>query len=504
MSRSRLILAGVAALLTLGSLAASGGYAWYLHSDAYRLECGARLAEALNLPAEIGRVIPLSRKARAFENVQVWLPDHRAVAHRVKSAVITATPSVADPNAYEIFLSGGHTDVSAQTWLSGDYRRVMESGLAGGFVSNGPERVQFDDMNIQLERDQFHLALQNAAGQIRFLENQRGLAEMLCRRFNGMLCAEPAFLTVEFQPYDHRVRILQLDLTLPRLPLRAAGIGDWLGLPDLAGDFSGHTKYGETETGRWFEISGNCHNLDLAELTARLGEPRWKGQLPNVELLEFSATDDQLKRLRFRGQVQALTPGALGAALAWPEIPGELDLNIAEADISPTGINKLAISGAARKIGLEALTGILGSGKAGGVLRFELQDLTIVDNHLHALDARLVVDESDGTPRWIEGALLQKVAEQALQIQLPSVLPERIEVAHLGLRIEIRDEQLTVFGSHGNRENTILTVKLMGQELPLIFEPKQSYDLTPWLDSVRTATAAQIMQQAARWPAAKR
>ena len=149
---------------------------------------------------------------------------------------------------------------------------------------------------------------------------------------------------------------------------------------------------------------------------------------------------------------------------------------------------------------LVAISNMLGLGRASGRLRVKIDDLTIENNHLKSLDASIAVDETDATPRWIEGGLLKSLVDRVFQIQLPPMLPERIEYAHLGVRLEVRDEMLTVFGTHGLRENTILTVRLLGQELPLVFEPKKSFDLKPWLDDLRSAAAENIRTRAARFP----
>ena len=80
MQRGRYLVLTAASLVLAGSLATTGGYAWYLRSSGYRQACAAYLSERLELPSDIGRVIPRSRCSREFDDVVVWLPDRRGRA----------------------------------------------------------------------------------------------------------------------------------------------------------------------------------------------------------------------------------------------------------------------------------------------------------------------------------------------------------------------------------------------------------------------------------------
>ena len=62
------------------------------------------------------------------------------------------------------------------------------------------------------------------------------------------------------------------------------------------------------------------------------------------------------------------------------------------------------------------------------------------------------------------------------------------------VKLEVRDEVLYIFGTHGPRETTILTARLFDRDLPLVFEPRRSFDLRPWLDDLRARAAAQLEQ----------
>jgi hypothetical protein len=60
--------------------------------------------------------------------------------------------------------------------------------------------------------------------------------------------------------------------------------------------------------------------------------------------------------------------------------------------------------------------------------------------------------------------------------------------------VEIRNETLRIFGTHGEGEKVILTVRLFGQDLELVKEPAQAFDLRPALDDARRRLAELLRQ----------
>ena len=92
-----------------------------------------------------------------------------------------------------------------------------------------------------------------------------------------------------------------------------------------------------------------------------------------------------------------------------------------------------------------------------GQAHLSIKDLTINDNHLSSLDAEIVVDPTDDTPYWVERRLLSELLREVTGITLPDFLPDRLEYTRFGVRLEVRDEVLYVFGTHGGGGKTILT-----------------------------------------------
>lgn len=504
MTRGRWIALVFLALVTLGSLSATIGVAWYLRSAGYRAACARVLSDALGLPSEIGRVVPLSRSAREFQDIVVWLPDKRGIAHTCERAIIQYTPTQKDPLDYEIELISGTSEVSTRTWLRSDYRDVIESGLRPGFTEFGPRRVKFSKMHLVFERDAFRADLQDAAGTIEFDDPLHGRARAICGSLNGHSAGEPVLLTAAFSPTADGIRADQLELTVPALPLSIVGLNQLAGLTVTRGTFDGKLAYSEPDGQKHVLISGHCTDLDLAELTGGRFGLAWRGRCPEIEMQELRVENRIPRILRFRGRLEDVQLGDILGTFGLADTIGKVALTVADAQITPAGIDRFVVNGECVDLDLAALSKSLGLGVMTGVLRVKIADLTIVDSRLKSADITFSVTDAGESPNWIEGRVLREIARRMLKFELPPILPERVEYSKLGFKLEVQDEDLQVFGGHGEKEATILTVRLLGRDLPLIQEPKRSFDLTPIFDSLRFRMNLAIqaaLQRAATQPA---
>lgn len=497
--RTRWICAATLTLVLMGATAYTGGAALYLRSASYRSACAATLSEHLGLPADIGGVTPRSRTTRSFQDVEVWLPQRRDRALHCDEATVILRPTPADPDGYEIEIVGGAAEISTRTWMRSDYRSVIESGLRPGFAPDGPRRVRFSNMDLRFERDQFRATLSRASGAVSFEEPGRGVLRVLCRALNGYEPVDPAVLSASFSPRAAGMRVDALELSVPAIPLRAVGLQQLANLDARSGTFSGKLRYAESDAGRQVGIAGRCTGLQLAELTGGLLPRAIRGACPEIELQELTALNRVPQRLRFRGILRQVELGDLLGLLGWSAIGGRADFDVGAAEISQQGIRRFVASGACEDISVAGVTDALGMGVMTGRLRMRIGDLAIEDNRIRTLDAELEVAPSDDAPDYVEGRLVRELVSRALHVELPPLLPERIEYSRLGVRIEVRDEVLTVFGSHGERNQVILTVRLYGAELPLIREPKSSFDLRPTLDALRASAAAALETRWREW-----
>ncbi len=485
-------------LLAIGlaaTLLATGGYALYLRSDAYRESCAAVLSDRLGLPSEIGRVVPRSRAARDFEDIRVWLPERRGMAAVCERATLAYRPRTQDPDAYDIDLVGGRVELSTRTWLRGDYRSVLESGLKPGFAPDGPHRVTFRNMHVALDADGLQAALRDASGQVDFVGQDEGHAALVCYTLNDHQSTRPVTLKIDFSPRASGVQLDHVEMVVPELPLAALDLSRLAGLTLQSGAFSGRMSYEEHAGETVLTASGRLGNLDLAELTAGFLPTPWRGRAPELQLDELIVRRGRAESIRFHGQLQDVAIGDVLAPWGLQDAGGALRINVRTAELSPGGIDQLILSAQCDALALESLSRAVGWGQVTGTARLVVSDLTIAGNHLASLNAEIRVPPpaEDGQPAGtIASSVLAEAVRRAFQFQLPPLLPSQIEYSNLGVRLEARDELLNVFGTHGPGGKIILTIRIGGQNVPVVPEPAQPFDLRPQLDILRAQLAAQL------------
>jgi hypothetical protein len=479
-------------VVTLGSLAIAGGYAWHLRSAGYRNSCARALSQALGLPAEIGRIVPRSWRTREFQQVHIWLPRRRDEAAFCERALLTRTPLAGQPRAYELDLRGGRCEISSRTWLREDYRFMLESGLRPGFGPQGPRRVRLSDMDLVFERERFRAALEDASGLLSFDDPHLGRATLSCGRFNGHAAPTPVTLHAEFTPQATGVRLDLVRLQVPELPIAIVGLDTLAGLDLKSGTFSGQVVYQETDVDHELTVSGKTALVELAECTGSFLTRPWHGRVPELELQELTLVNDRPERLRFRGVVTNLAAADVLAPWGLGEIGGTATLRIEAADFTPAGIEHLVASGRCTDIDLAKVSRTLGWGQITGQARLVIDDLTIDENRLTSLDAEIRVDPRPTEANSIDRDLVSEVLRRTIGVPLPSFLPDRFEYTQLGVRLEVRDEVLYVLGTHGPRQKAILSVRIGGEEIPALFAPENPIELRAPLDSLRGSLHAAI------------
>ncbi len=518
MLRPKALALAALAILTFGSLLTLLGFAGYWRSPWYRARCATKLTAKLGLPSEIGAVVPRSRHSREFRDVRIWLPQHRDEAAFCESATVIRTPTPSDPEAYELVLRGGRSEISTRTWLREDYRFVLESGLRPGFDPNGPRRVTFRDMDLTFQRDQFHAALHDATGTVSFDDASAGQVSIACHDFNGHISPQPVLLEGRFSPQTRGIRLDRVDIVVPELPVALVGLSSLAGLDLHSGAFSGRVSYREiprtapatwatstaftpdtvpsdTRDQRILSVSGRLTRLFLDECTAAFVRQPWRGNVPELELEELQLVDNHLHNIRFRGLFTGVILGDLLAAWGLDVTGGDLLLRVHTAELSPAGIDRFVASGRCENLSLEQFTAGLGFGRLAGTARLDIDDFTIVANRLVSCDATLQVMPGGPDTNYIERALLSTVLSRTLGMELPNFLPERFVYTQLGVRLEVRDEVLHVFGTHGPHGKTMLTVNLADNEVPVLNEPEQPFNLAPLFDAWRPRLLAELRER---------
>lgn len=476
------------------TIAASAGYAWYLRSALHRKSCAEELSIRLGLPSEIGAILPLSMRAREFRDIRVFLPDRRDLAMHASRARVVSRPIPADPAAYDIEITDGHCEISPRTWLTSDYRMMFDAGARSGFLEGGPQRVTLRDMDLSYARDGFQIRLLGVNGAIDF-DEKFGHGHAFCHRLNDYFSNEPISLTATFSPLGNSILLDHLELTIPRLPIDALRIGALWGANVRHGAFHGRLTYREVSGSRTMSVSGTCFDVDLAELTSGLLATPLRGRCGELEIVELRVVDQRPVLLRFRGVLSEMQLSDLLAPLGLTDVGGVVTLRVREATLSPEGIERLIASGECRDVFLSGVSRGLGWGRMAGRAQLAIDDLTIEQNRVRSFEAAAIVDRPEEEGLWIEGELLRSVVQNSMGITLPPVLPERIEYVQFGARFDMRDEVLTILGTHGPREKTILTARLFGRDVALIPEPAQPFDLRAWFDSLRIQALEHLVRE---------
>lgn len=494
MASRRFLIVSLLAVAFLGSLAFTGGYAWYLRSDRYRQLCVDTLESELGLPCDIGAVAPQSWTSRGFRDVLIWLPDRRGPALRCDWALIRQTPLATAPDAYEVEIADGACEISPKTWLAEDVRTLLISGLSPGFSPEGPERVRFRGLDISFERDGFRSELRDAAGQVDFSDHSRAVIEAACRNFNDVATDGPVLLTATCVPIDSEIRVAHLAFETPDLPLTAARLDDLVGAQLSRGVFRGKLVYEEQEPPASASpgakpptlhiVQGRLADIDLAEVTTPLLDQPIHGYCAEIEMQELRVEGRTPTHLKFSGVLREVPLSDVLVVAGRPDVNATLTLDVASADFTPDGVREFIATGLADEIALRDVSRLVGYGEVSADARLVINDLTIRDNRL--VSAKVLIETLDtDTPRWISGDLIRSITERALGVSMPPLLPDRVPFSKFGVRLEVKNERLYVYGTHGPREQTILTGEIFGRPVPLISEPADSYDLSPQLEQLR-------------------
>ncbi len=472
------------------------GYACYLRSDGYRQHCATVLSERLGMFSTIARVDPLSWSSRGFSGIEVWLPERRATAATVGDAELAYRRDTQRPDDYQLTLLNGRCEISSRTWLREDVRFVVESGLGSGFRPGGPSRVFFQNFDVRLEREPFVALLRQMEGTIHFKSETLATLQAACKELNGVHVDEPIHLSAEVSPRGARLQIDELKLRVPELPLRVIG-GEVLGgAAPRSGSFSGNLTYSESADARCVTLSGSCNAVELAEFTGGFLPRPFRGRCDAIRLEELTLQDGWPSRLRFAGGVESVFAADIAALLGLAPESGALKLDVRAAELSPDGVERFVASGLLADVDLGEWSRALGQGELRGRAKVELRELTVIDNRLVSLKARLDV-QPDSTGGWISRRLLTSVAKSTLGISLPPILPERVEYSQMGAELSVEEETLYVLGTHGDRQRVLVTLRLPGgYELPAVKQPPGGIVLTPWLDQAR-ARAREAIEKGA-------
>ncbi len=487
--RRRLLLAGVV-LVVAGSLGATAGYGLHLGSKRYIRRTQAQLSAFFELPCDIGGVAPLTFSSRLFSDVAVWLPDRRAPVFRCAEAVWHEGRDRGQTTC-RLELSHGTFAIASDAWGREDYVRVLRSGLGHDFDAIRLDEVRLHDFAIEFRRDALRLLCGRADGVITFGDNGDSLARLSAAEFNGVLMAEPVQIAARFDP-GGGVVLHEVVLTVPEIPLVHLGLDGLLRSRLTRGRFSGRVEYFQSDvpTAR---VAGRLSDLSLDEITRGMRIGPLRGVL-DIAVDDIRIADRLVTHLVARGQVSDLRIEDVGRLIGEPRLRGRGDLNLRAIDASLGHLNRLAFDGILTEVPIEPLCALLGTGTMTGELAVRINALRVVQDAIEWADIEIDAMPPRGEIGTIDRELLltgvRGVLGEEWVARLPvQVLPDRIEYARCGLRLNVRDNRLRILGTHGPARDHILTLRVLGQELPVVRSLRREIDLTPTLRNWRDEIA---------------
>lgn len=490
-------------LLVGGSIAATAGYGLRLRSSAHRLQTQQRLSAFLNLPCDIGEIRPLTFSSRAFDRVEVHLADRRARVFQCAQAVWHERgPAAQRVNDLDLF--DGTLAVSADRWQREDYAQVLRSGLEHDFEAIRLGEVRLHDFRLEYRQGLLRLTCARAEGVVTFAGDAAGTARLAAPVINGYTTVEPALISATFSPRAVRTAgVRELVLAVPTVPLRVLGIDALLPAPTTRGRFAGRIEYRAGAEAPQLSLAGRLEDASLAELTGGLASGPIRGTL-DVAIDEARVVDRTVTRLIGRGEIHALKLRDLSALFNQP-LDGTADLNVGMADVALGHVNRLIVDGVAEEVSLEPLSALFGQSRITGSLRIQINALRIRNDRIEWADVEVQALPPAGQKEGTIGRkLLLNGLEKGLAFQWPEsvspeVLPERIAYTRLEMRLLVRDNRLRVLGTHGLRNNTILTIRILGTEVGVVRTLSHEIDLTPHILRLRESLARRDPHELEQW-----
>lgn len=491
-------------LLVGGSLVATSGYAFHIHSDRYRRNIERDLHAFFELPTDIGRIRPLSFSSRLFEGVKVWLHDRRGPVFQCERAVWHEDTSREQP-VHHLDLHRGTLSISSEQWKRDDYSRVLKSGLGHDFDAIRLGEVRLHDFGVEFRSRDLKVSCGKADGVITFGgdKGSDGVIRLSATELNGKQTGQPVQISARFSP-SGGVSVHDVLLTVPDLPLSTLGIDAALQTKTTTGRFSGKLEFATETDAPNVSLSGRLSDIAMEEVTRFLEAGPVRGKL-DIAVDRARIVDRVVTHLSGRGEIRSLQLGDISRLAGYPQITGRADLSIRAIDLALGHLNRLVADGRIRDVPLEAVTALVGKGEVTGRLAIRINSLRASDDRIEWADIEIEAVPPPGAEAGtIHRELLVNSLTKLLDFKWPSsipqsLLPEHVEYARFGARLRIENNQLRVLGTHGPGGDTILTLRVFGAEVGVIKSLKREIDLTPRLDALRDQLSRQDPREIEQW-----
>jgi hypothetical protein len=339
------------------------------------------------------------------------------------------------------------------------------------------------DIDLAWRRQDVDLAVRGVNGTATFGKDGQGELNAATRWLNDFTVSTPIHIDARFRTNGGLV-VEEVALEVPELPLTVLRLDKALNSTISQGVFSGRVIYQEHAGERLYRLSGRAERLLLGELTRRLAIGPIDGEL-SLDIERARIVEHTVEEIRFRGRLEGLNIAPVARLLGFEDFPGTLQVTVHQGAFADNRIESLSVSGRASELSMKMLSGRLGLGEITGRLRAEVTSLNVVGNEITGGELVVEVTPPADRPGLIDGEVLRGAVSRSLGVQLPNVLPEKVEYTKFGFRCRLDGAQLYLHGLYGSDKRSILVVRVFGQELPILRQPDEPFDVSTWTAKVR-------------------
>ncbi len=495
--RKKIVLAACV-LVVCGFVVSIICHSLYLRSDRYRVSVEQSVAHLLGMPIEIGRVVPLSGSSQGFEDIRVYLPSRDEQIFQGDWATWTAIEK-GPVQTGSLELVGGWFLLGTGEFSRDDYRAMLQGGLGHNFQAMSVSSVTLDDVDIVWRQMDFELSVDGANGEVVFEEDGTGEAGLTARVLNGETVADPIHIRALFTP-GSPVEFHSITLDVPEISLTGVGIEEILGSRASTGSFGGTVTYRQRDDTPIVTVRGSLRDARLEELTEKVPSGPWHGTA-NIDVSEAVVACEEIEKISFSGELSDVRMQDLAGLLGQPDLTGTVSLSVEQLRYADGQLRYLSAAAEAADVSMAAVTRLIGHGVITGTLLVKVNSIVIVDGTVRWADISLDVIPPADQPGTIDRDMILFAGSEILGVDLGSArkyLPEAVEYVRLGCRLLVENDKLTVAGTHGADGKTLLTVRLFGQELGIIRQPRRVFAVSDLLDYIRRKAADYDVQHIRR------
>ncbi|MBI4581725.1 MAG: hypothetical protein HY718_18660 [Planctomycetes bacterium] len=493
MRRRRFLLAVTVLLTTATTVGGTIAYGLYYRSDRYRRHVERGLTEFFGLPTDVRTVRPHTLRSRVLTNIQMWLPERRARIFVCPRAVWDASPRHGGGTVLHLYNSV--MSIGSEAWESEDYMRVLRASLLHNFSELDIRQVRFHDGSLTWPRRDFEMRADGVDGTITFDPQGRGEAVLTAHSLNGTRVTEPVRIHALIDPANPDDFLPEVGLDVPPLPLAALGLNEALQSRVTQGSFTGRITLRQSLTADTIELAGSAQDIRLDELTTWLEGGPLSG-LVDLTIHRALIRERELAFLRFNGEIRDLTVDPVLRRFGLPEIGGTVRLAVDNGRFEEGSIVGLTVAGHWRGGSLDVLSRmLLKSQSIDGQVDVRINSLIVQHDQLASGNIDVDATPPPGKPGTIDRALLLNLLEEYLGFQVPTMLarmlPESVEFVRARAKLLVDGTNLQVLTIPDATTGAILTVRIAGQDIPIVRAIDHTFDLSPLVD--------QAAQRAKEW-----